>query len=261
MPSLRELQQGFASAMFAAEGAAPAFAIAGPAVATERIAIYRTAMFANYRKALGATYAVVQRLVGAAFFNAAVDEFVRAHASTSGDLNVYGDVFGNFLATYPYAENLPYLPDVARLEWAIDEAQRAADFPRAPGAVLAALAGVRPDRLTLLRLRLDPSCRLVASAFPILRVWQVNQPDHEGDDRVDLDAGADALLVRREVTGVSLSQLAPGEHAFLAALAAGAAMGAALDAAQNVDAGFDLGTTLRSHMAGGTIIGVRNRVA
>ena len=259
MPSLRELQQGFASAMFAAEGAAPAFAIAGPAVATERIAIYRTAMFANYRKALGATYAVVQRLVGAAFFHAAVDEFVRACASTSGDLNVYGDEFADFLATYPHARDLPYLPDVARLEWAIDEAQRAADTARAPAAVLAALAAVRPERLTSLRLRLDPSCRLVASAFPILRVWQVNQPDHEGDERVDLDAGADALLVRREASDVSLSQLAPGEHAFLAALAAGAALGAALDAAQTADAQFDLGAALRAHIAAGTITGCNHR--
>ena len=257
MPSLRELQQDFAGALFAAEGTAPAFAIAGPAIISERIAIYRTAMFANYRKALGATYAVVQRLVGTPFFNAAVDEFVRAHASTCGDLNVYGDEFGNFLAAYPHARDLPYLPDVARLEWAIDEAQRAADFTRAPEAVLAALAAVPPEELASVRFHLDPSCRLVASAFPILRIWQVNQADHEGDDTVDLDAGADALLVRREAAGVSLSQQAPGEHAFVAALAAGAPLGEALDAAQGAAAAFDLGATLRKHIASGTIVGVR----
>ena len=255
MPSLRELQRGFAAAMFAAEDAAPIFAIAGPAPASERVAIYRNAMYSNYRKALGATYPVVRRLVGPAFFDTAVDEFVRVRTSTSGDLNVYGDVFGDFLAAYRHAANLPYLPDVARLEWAIDEAQRAADVPHAPEAVLAALAAVPPAELTSLRLRLDPSCRLVASAFPILRLWQVNQPDHEGDDRVDLDAGADRLLVRREPTGVSLSQLAPAEHAFLAALAAGAPLHAALDATEAGDTVFDLGTTLRAHIAGGIIVG------
>jgi len=255
MPSLRELQQSFAGALFAADGAAPSFGIVAPADPAERIAIYRTAMFANYRKALGATYAVVRRLVGTPFFNAAVDGFVRAQASTSGDLNVYGDEFGSFLAAYPHARDLPYLPDVARLEWAIDEAQRAADSARAPEAVLAAVAAVPPEQLASVRLRFGPSCRLVASVFPILRIWQVNQPDHAGDDTVDLDAGADALLVRREANGVSLSQLAPGEHAFVAALAAGAPLGAALDAAQAADARFDLGAALRAHIAGGTLIG------
>jgi hypothetical protein len=258
MPSLRELQQGFAGALFAVNHAAPVFGIAGAADPAERIAIYRNAMFVNYRKALGATYAVVRRLVGTPFFNAAVDEFVRTHASTSGDLNVYGDVFGDFLAAYPHARNMPYLPDVARLEWAIDEAQRAADAPCAPDAVLAALAAVPPERLTSLRLPLAPSSRLVASAFPILRIWQVNQPDHAGDDTVDLDAGADALLVRREASGVSLWQLAPGEHALVAALAAGAALAAALEAAQTADAAFELGAVLRRHIASGTITGVRD---
>lgn len=257
MPSLRELQQSFAGALFAADGTTPPFGIAPPADAAERVAIYRNAMFVNYRKALGATYAVVQRLVGAPFFNAAVDGFVRAHASTSGDLNVYGDEFGNFLAAYPHARDLPYLPDVARLEWAIDEAQRAADCARAPEAVLAALGAVAPADVATVRFTLDPSCRLVASPFPILRIWQVNQPDHEGDDWVDLDAGADALLVRREEAGASLSQLAPGEHAFVGALVEGAPLGAALDAAQAADAAFDLGAILRKHIASGTIVGVR----
>src|SRR6185369_980913 len=98
MPSLRELEKGFASALFAAEGASPPFAVAGAMPAADRVSIYRNAMFANYRKALAATYPVVQRLVGVPFFNAAVDAYVRAHASTSGDLNGYGDVFGDFLA-------------------------------------------------------------------------------------------------------------------------------------------------------------------
>ena len=74
-----------------------------------------------------ATYRVVRELVGAPFFDAAVDAFVRAHPSTGGDLNVYGGEFADFLAAYPHARDLPYLPDVARLEWALDEAHRAAD--------------------------------------------------------------------------------------------------------------------------------------
>jgi hypothetical protein len=256
MPSLRELQRSFAGAVFAEDGAPVAFAVGGSMPAAERIAIYRHAMYANYRKALGATYVVVRRLVGVPFFNAAVDAYVRAHASTSGDLNVYGDAFGDFLASYPHAATLAYLPDVARLEWAIDEAQRAADCAGEPKDVLAALATVPPERLTEAGLRLDPSCRLVVSEYPILRLWQVNQSDYHGDDSVDLDAGGDALLVRREEAGVSLRQLPPGELAFLSALAGRSPLGAALAAAQLADPAFDLGTALRAGIADGTIVAV-----
>lgn len=256
MPSLRELERSFASAVFAPDAAPSHFAIAGSIDAADRVSIYRNAIFANYRKALAATYPVVKRLVGEPFFDTAVDAFVRDNASTCGDLNVYGDVFGDFLAGYPYAQNLPYLPDVARLEWAIDAANRAADHVADPASVLAALAAVAPERLTELRLRLGPSCRLVRSEYPILRLWQTNQPEWSGDDAVDLDAGGDALLVRRDEEGVTLAAQPPAEFAFLSALANYAPLGEALDAAQAAGGEFDLGAALRTRIADATIVAV-----
>lgn len=284
MPSLRELQQAFAEAVLAPDGTAPGFAIAAPADAgdgagaladataiappahaAERIGIYRNAMRANYRHALRASFPVVLRLVGEPFFHAAVDAFARAHPSASGDLNIYGDAFGDFLAGYPHAAGLPYLADVARLEWAVDEAQRAADVSFIPDRVLAALAAAAAARLPALHLRLDPSCRLVASQYPVLHIWRVNQARcvdddgagcEEGDDRVSLDEFGDLLVVRRGEDGVTLVRIAAGEHAFLAALAAGSPLGAALDAAQRADAAFDLGATLRANIASGMIFAV-----
>jgi len=256
MPSLHELQREFAAAVLAPSGTAPAFALAGGADGAERIAIYRNAMFANYRKALSASYPVVLRLVGDAFFDAAVDAFVRAHPSTCGDLNVYGGAFGEFLGGYPHAADAPYLGDVARLEWAVDEAQRAADASPAPDALLAALGSLAPERLPTTRLRLDPSCRLVASDFPILHIWRANQPGADPDDRVDLGEGADRIVVRRTADGVTLARIGAGEHAFLAALAADAPFGDALDAAQRAEPAFDLGAVLRANVANGVIAAV-----
>jgi hypothetical protein len=256
MPSLRELQQEFAAALLATDGGAAGFAVAGALGGAARVAIYRRNGFGNYRNALGATYPVVRRLVGAPFFHAAVDAFVGAHPSVSGDLNVYGDAFGAFLAAYPPAAGLPYLPDVARLEWAIDEAGRAADSVRAPEATLATLAAVPPERLAAVRLALDPSCRLVTSPFPIRRIWQVNQPACTDVEFVALDAGPDFLLVRRDPDGIAIERIGAGEHAWLAALADGGTLGAALDAAAAVDPGFALADALRAHLAAGTLAAV-----
>jgi len=263
MPTLRDLQLQFAAALAGAANDAAIFSV-GPASAgrdatttQRRLAIYQGNGRANYRNALTATFPVVARLTGRPFFNAAVDAFVIERPPAGGDLNVYGDTLANFLVTYPPAAGLPYLADVAALEWAIDEANRAAEAARVPDAVLAALSMAPPARLPFARFALDPSCRLVASPYPILRIWRANQPDRPGDERIELDEGGVALLVRRDPPGVALETLAAGEHAWLAALARGEALGPAIDAAIAANAAFDLGATLRRHIGAGTLVAAR----
>ena len=238
--SLLELQRRFAASL-AGAGDWPA-------------RVYRNTVATNYRNALGATYAVVRELTGATFFNAAADAFTASHPSTGGDLNVYGKEFADFLAAYPYARDLPYLSDVARLEWAIDEAVRARDSTAPPEEVLAALGRLPGDAVTRQKFVLDPSCRLVRSRFPVMRIWQVHQS--HGDRSVDLDAGADHVVVRREGEVPSLTRVAPADFAFLATLADGGDLGSALDASLAHDADFDLALALRTFIADGTICAV-----
>lgn len=245
--SLPDLQRRFAATM---AGAAPG----------ERLAIYRNAVAANYRNAMRASYPVVCALTGEPFFHAAVDAFVAAHPSAGGDLNVYGDAFPSFIAGYPHARALPYLPDVARLEWALDEAMRAPDREADPEAVLATLAATPPDAIPALRGSLDPSCRLVRSAFPVMRIWQAHQDEgvnrgvNRGVDRgVDLDAGPDHLVVRREGDVPSIARVPRAAYLFLDALLGGASLGNAIEAALAEDQGFDVGLALRTSIADGTI--------
>lgn len=242
MPSLRELQTQFATAMLADPG--------------ERIAIYRNTVFANYRNALGATYRVVLQLVGKPFFDAAVDAYVGRYPSTGGDLNVYGDRFADFVASYTHAKELPYLADVARLEWAVDEAHRAADPDGTPAQVLAELAAVPGNEVASQHFALDPSCRLIASDYPVLRIWQVNQPGFGGDEKIEFGIGTDWLLVRREAGAVVIERLAPADFAWLQALAAREDLATALERAVAAESTFDLGTVLRACIANGTIAGL-----
>jgi hypothetical protein len=260
MSSLADLQQRFAEGLYAPEGAAPGFDVAGPFPAAERMDVYRRAIFANYRKALGATYPTLQRIVGDSAFAAGVDAFVRAHPSVSGDLNDYGDTFGAFLTAHPSAAAWPFVADIARLEWAIDEVNRAADAAVDPDRVLEALAAVAPERLPSLSLRLSPRCRLIASDYPILRIWQVRQPGYDGELRVPPDAPRDTLCVRRDPDGIVIERLSAGDFAWLAALADGAAFAVAIDVARRADAAFDLGRALHTHIGNGTIASLDEQV-
>jgi hypothetical protein len=256
MRSLREVQRGFtAAALFDDTAAIAALGIvAGTLDAAARIAVYRNNVLGNYRRALAATYPVVRRLVGGTFFNAAIDAFVRAHPSRHGDVNRYGGELARFLAAHPPPRVPAYLPDVARLEWAIDQANITAD---APALDLVALAAVPVDAHGELIFKLHPSAQIVTSQFPVFRLWQVNQPGYEGDERVDLDEGGDALLVRRAPDGVTIERLAPGEHAFLAALARNNRLHRAEKRGSDAEASFDLAAVLKRHVAACTIVSFR----
>lgn len=248
MPSLVEIQRGMAAATISGDASALAGLgiVAGALGSAARVDIYRNNVFSNYRRALAATFPVVRRLVGAAFFNTAVDAYVRAHPSTRGDVNRYGGELARFLAEYAPARALAYLPDVARLEWAIDQAAIAADAPRFD---LAALAALPEDAYDGLRLVPHPSVQLVEARYPILHIWQVNQPDFEGSPEVDLEEGGDSLLVARGERGVDIERLEPGAAALLRGFAAGEPLAVAARRAAAAEPSFDLTAALRRHVA------------
>ena len=139
--------------------------------------IYRGNVLANRRGTLRATYPVVCRLVGDAFFDEAAARYAGHAPSRSGDLHEYGDAFANFLEGYAHARSLPYLADVARLEWACHECYHAAD---AGAFDFAALARVPAERHAGLRFLLHPSTRLLRSSHPVAAIMEANQPDRDG---------------------------------------------------------------------------------
>lgn len=252
MPSLREAQEAFARGLFDAAVTVVLAHIAGARGmdAAAGLAVYRNNTFSNYRGALREAYPVIRRLVGEDFFGHAADDFIRVVPSAFGDVNVYGAEFGDFLAGCPGAIELAYLPDVARLEWAVHRAFQAID---ADATDIAGLAAIPAERLDSLRFALHPSAALVASPWPILAIWRANQPGCAGEDCVDLASGGDRLLVIRRGHDVDLEPLGAAEYRLLSALASGVRLGAALEAALIEEAAFDLGACLQRHVAAGTL--------
>jgi hypothetical protein len=245
---LATLQSDFARALVADDLAAFAPDVRGDAArATRHLAIYRNSVFANWSKALASTYPVVERLVGGAFFREAARQYAMAHPSRSGDLNALGAAFAQFLAGYPHASELPYLPDVARLEWACHESEMAAD---GGGLDFAALAQVPPEEQAGIRFRLQPAARIVESAYPVLALWEANQEERDGTpDRLE---GADCVLVWREDGGARLQLLDAGDAGFIKALARALTLGEALEGAPE---GWNVGERLQHFAAHAVISG------
>jgi hypothetical protein len=220
-----------------------------------RLQVYRNNSFLSLTDVLKATFPVACRLVDEQFFHYAADAFIRSSPPRAPCLSEYGGEFADFLAGFAPAQRLVYLPDVARLEWAINEAYFTADAaPLEP----ARIAAMPQERYGALGFRLHPSCRLVASAYPVDCIWQAHQPDGDLDTPIDLAAGGCRLLVQRRGIDVQMLALDPGGHAFLAALGEGRSLQAAYEVAAAIDGAFDLVGALAAHLARGTFSDLRD---
>ena len=170
MPSLRELQQRFADAVLAADGAAPALSPSPDAgVGAERLGdLSRARCAPNYRNALGATYPVVRRLVGAPFFDAAVDAFVARILRAPATSTTMATTFGDFLGGYAPASESALSPRRRAPRMGDRRGEPRGGFDhRARRSVLSALAACPAERAACAcACGSTPSCRLIASPLP-----------------------------------------------------------------------------------------------
>lgn len=242
MPTLAELQDAMRDASLGGDAALLAPEIVSDGFAPEqRLNIHRNNTTILLSDALAATYSVVFKLVGEDFFNAVARLFVRAQPPRSPCLFEYGSGFADFLATLPAAQGLPYLADVARLEWIWNEAFHAPDV--AP-LTSADLVNVAPDAYGDLIFTPHPSLRLLASPFPVKEIWDINQCGADPDAGVNLDEGPQSLAVLRPRQTVEMIELSSGGFVLSEHLAHGATLEQAFAAASDVEPHFDPASTL-----------------
>ena len=260
MHALLELQRAFGAALAQPGGTAPpASLFRGPRGQTAgRLAVYRGNVYGNRTRALAAAYPIVRKIVGGEFFDAMAREYARGHPAAGGDLNAYGGRLAEFAAAFPHTQDLPYLPDVARMEWLAHRAYYAAD-----GAAFepARLARVAASRYAGLHPVLAPACALLASGWPLARIWTVHQDDYAGAIDVDLDAGPDRILIHRPLWRVRVLALGPGDYRLLESALAGEPLGRAFEAALGEEPGFDLAAALRAWVEAGVIVDFAGRGA
>ena len=254
MPELFDFQSDFAAALRDRQRA-PAMQrwLAGDADLVERrMAIYRANMVAAADKALSSAYPVIRQVVGDEFFHGLAREYQRGAPSTSGDLTDFGATFDAFVAAFEHTQSLPYLPDLARLEWAVHRANGAAD---APDWDAAALGAIEPGQQAAIRFEWSPGLAVIESPYPIARIWTIHQPGYAGEFSVDWDR-ADTALVARDGFAVVVTDCGAADALFIRASLAGAPLGDAAAAALATHPDFDLGALLGRAIAARRVCGL-----
>jgi hypothetical protein len=231
--------------------------IHGDGLAPEaRLALYRHHVFETLTDVLQAAYPVVCQLVDERFFAYAADQYIRQQPPVGPCLFEYGASFAQFLADFPACRELAYLPDVARLEWALHLAWYAEEV--VPCAV-ECLQEFAPHALASLTCTLEPSVSYVRSAWPIDRIWRMHQPHADPHETVSLDTGSVCLEVRRCDDEVVFCSLDASTFAFRAALAECQQLAEAFEAALSAAPDFCLATALQMIFAEGLVVAIKNR--
>lgn len=234
--------EDFAKALLAADHSLPAGLKAwNGSDPTRRFDVHRNNVFVSLIEALAETFSVTQALVGVEFFRAMAQVYVGRSPPRSRLLFEYGCDFPDFIAGFAPAAGLPYLGDVARLEYLRVEACHAADAEAlVPGAFIALLDS--PDRLLDLRVQLHPALRIMRSGHAVFSIWAA----HQGLmtlESVVLEQPEDALVFRPGLE-VRVLALPPGGAAFLGSLANQGTLGESATIASR-EAEFDLAANLR----------------
>jgi len=190
--------------------------------ASEHLLIYRQAVLSTLISALESIHPVCRQLVGETFFDAMARKYARQSPSQSPDLGDYGADFSDFIAGFEPAQSVPYLADVARLEWAWHHAFHA---PDETGSGLAELANVSEQDTPFILFQLPVSASLLESAYPINKIWQVNQDDWQEDSSVSLDDGQVSLIIWRQHYDIRIDPLTDQHLRLLKAVNSGRSLG------------------------------------
>ena len=250
--SIEALQDEFARSLLWRVDGVPA-AVAGPQgpAPGKRFNVYRNNVFASLIDCLRARFPVVARPVGDEFFAAMARLFIERHPSAPALLE-YGEELPVFLRTFEPVGGLPYLPDVAQLEWLMAAAYHAPDARAISADALVVLG----ENVLDATVELHPSCAILTSDYPVFSLWCANTYD-EVVRPIDASAGGEAVLIVRPEFEVVLIKIDTSTHAFIAALAAGHALELAVEIASEIDARFDVAAALRLLFSAGAVTGVR----
>ncbi len=257
MPSLRAVQQRLAAEIRgnAAGVPVPDDGFAGslrlpPGVDAEsRLAVYRNGYPARILEALEDAYPAIATICGDGSFTMLARRYLQKCDLSTTSLNGIGEHFPAYCARDELSNQLRFLSDLAQVEWAALRALHSTEQPPVDPTAFAAWDMEDWERVVL---TLQPSTRLVRSAWPIHDLWQARDTPRDDID-IDLTDRAQDVLVYRRDYEVECRLLTPQESIALDSLLSGSTLGGTMEALADNDSKTDTSQMFGQWLAAGLI--------
>jgi hypothetical protein len=225
-------------------------------LARRRLGAYVGGYPARLHEALDEAYPAIHNIVGHDTFAALMRRYRATVPEFIYSLSDVGRELAAFLASDPLHDRLPFLADLAKLEWCVLRAFHA--FEREPFDTTP-LAAWSTQQWHAARFEFQPAVAIIESAWPICDLWNVRDTPRDQID-VEVVGRPQAVLVRRAGFDVHCEIVERLEAHLLVRLVAGAPLGEALDdladgSSTTAEAGdtLDVGTWFARWAAAGMI--------
>lgn len=252
MLALHEDLENFAQTIISGQALPPLTQAVCPhyPVATA-IAIYSNNYHCNLQDTLVYAYPVVEQLVGNEFFRYMAKQFIKRYPSKSGNLHHYGEEMASFIAFFEPVQNLPYLSDIAALEWCCHCAYFAEDRPVLDISKLAELPEAHYADLVLLT---HPALHVMHSRYPIAAIWHAHQNGSVDDLQIEWDStGLYTIQISRQNNIIVVNEFTQAEGVWLKNIQTGMQLGKATDSILGCHPDFNLELALSKFVAQGVI--------
>jgi len=217
---------------------------------SRRFNIYRNNRAVSLIESLKATYPAVNKLVGEAYFSAVARSFIDEHPPQSAVMAEYGGDFGEFIRRSPNAKNIPYVSDLAALEWARLQSYHSADAETLPIDRLLSVAD--PSEYDSLVFEVHPSLFQLSSRWPVGSLWsEITSPAASDADKPEIDKpeidmkSAEHVVVVRPEYEVFVQVLPESGAVLLKHLKHGESLQEAVSSVTQKDPEFDPGVHLK----------------
>lgn len=225
-------QQQFLAALWNDSTQSPELLHSSIASRKSGLHIYRSNGFAVAERALSGSFPTVQAILGEQGFAVLCKHFWREVPPISGDLGAYGDTLASFIAVQADEAlvNLPFLPCVARLDWAIHRVERAVDpLPLDPSrwALLST-----PD-LSRVHFEFAAATALIQSPHPIVSIYNAHQSNDFSAFNDNAATRGENAWVHRDGFRALVGAMTTADAHFTYALRHGGHLADALDAVAN----------------------------
>lgn len=200
------------------------------------ILVYRSNLLANASRALEISFPTLSQLLSTQGTQALAALYYDDHPLLVGDWGEWGEHLAIWLSQQEILHDIPYLADVARLDWFCHSIERS-ETPENTAASIAMLDAIDSN---FLRLKPTSHLAVMVSRFPLLEIWQAHHASEESRDywlslaNRPLAAGTQQyLLITREHWRAAPITISSEEYWFYQTLLKGQPLASALNPLSN----------------------------
>lgn len=186
-----------------------------------RLQVYTDGYPARILEALAETFPACAHILGDATFAAMGERYVSQLRGAPRNLNDVGAALESFLRTEPLCESLPFLPDLAALEWTTQQAFHSREGEPFDGSKCGDWTSERWMRA---RIEFQPSVTLLRSEWPLSELRDAIDVDRESID-IDLTRQPRCFLIHRSGFDVEIESVSEFEASAIEAFKRGAPLG------------------------------------